>query len=119
MDNSTCINSPDGFACLCDFGLTGNGKMSGSGCTGKKLEYLCTRSQVSVLAWLYTADECSTMAADCVDNATCINSPDGFVCLCDFGLFGDGRMSGSGCTGEKFEYPCYALIFSYLVHDVK
>ena len=41
------------------------------------------------------------MAANCVDSSTCINSPDGFVCLCDFGLTGDGRMGGSGCTGKK------------------
>ena len=50
----------------------------------------------------YTADECSTPAADCVDNSTCINSPDGFACLCDFGLTGDGRMGGSGCTGKNY-----------------
>ena len=50
---------------------------------------------------LHTADECSTTAADCVDNSTCINSPDGFVCFCDFGLTGDGKMSGSGCIGKS------------------
>ena len=52
------------------------------------------------LVVFYTADECSTMAANCVDNSACINSPDGFVCLCDFGLTGDGRMGGSGCVGK-------------------
>ena len=49
-----------------------------------------------------TADMCSTMAADCVDSATCINSPDGFVCLCPPGLTGDGTMSGNGCTGKNY-----------------
>ena len=53
------------------------------------------------LTIFHTADECSTTAADCVDNSTCINSPDGFTCLCDFGLTGDGRMNGSGCIEEN------------------
>ena len=51
-------------------------------------------------AIFHTADECSTTAANCVDDSTCINSPDGFTCLCDFGLTGDGRMNGSGCIGR-------------------
>ena len=51
-------------------------------------------------AVLYTGDECSAIA-DCSENATCINSVDGFVCLCPPGLTGDGTMNGSGCTGKK------------------
>ena len=43
------------------------------------------------------AAACSSGEADCVDNATCINIINGFVCLCPFGFMGDGRMSGSGC----------------------
>ena len=62
---------------------------------------------VMALVILHTADECSTMAANCVGDSTCINSPDGFACLCDFGLTGDGRMSGSGCTGKTIEYLAY------------
>ena len=57
-----------------------------------------------------TADMCSTMAADCVDSATCINSPDGFVCLCPPGLTGDGTMSGNGCTGKKLFYQLNCMI---------
>ena len=49
-----------------------------------------------------TGDECTTVA-DCVEIATCINSPDGFVCFCPHGLYGDGRLSGSGCVGKKFD----------------
>ena len=46
-------------------------------------------------------DECSTVA-DCVGGASCINTGDaaGFLCQCPPGFNGDGRMSGSGCTGE-------------------
>ena len=44
---------------------------------------------------------CNSGEADCVENTTCVNSPDGFACLCDFGLTGDGRMGGSGCVGKK------------------
>jgi hypothetical protein len=77
VENATCVNSPDGFVCLCPFGSMGDGRMSGNGCF---------------------LDECSSeVISDCVENATCVNSPDGFVCLCPFGSMGDGRMSGNGC----------------------
>ena len=77
VENSTCVNSPDGFVCLCPFGFMGDGRISGNGCF---------------------ADECSTIA-DCAENATCLNSPDGFVCLCMSGFYGDGQISGNECRG--------------------
>ena len=77
VENATCVNSPDGFVCLCPFGFMGDGKTSGNGCF---------------------ADECSTIS-DCVENATCINSADGFICLCNSGFYGDGQVSGNGCRG--------------------
>ena len=77
VENSNCVNSPDGFVCLCPFGFMGDGTASGNGCF---------------------EDECSS-TSDCVENATCVNSPDGFVCLCPPDLTGDGRMSGTGCNG--------------------
>ena len=39
--------------------------------------------------------------ADCVADASCINTADGFMCLCPSGYQGDGRTSGEGCTGKK------------------
>jgi hypothetical protein len=77
VENATCVNSPDGFVCLCPFGSMGDGRMSGNGCF---------------------LDECSSIS-DCVGNANCVNSPDGFVCLCPPDLTGDGRISGTGCNG--------------------
>jgi hypothetical protein len=44
------------------------------------------------------ADECSTIS-DCVENATCINAADGFLCLCLSGFYGDGEASGNQCRG--------------------
>ena len=47
-------------------------------------------------------DECSGVA-DCVADASCINTADGFMCLCPSGYQGDGRMSGEGCTGKQIK----------------
>ena len=46
---------------------------------------------------------CSNGQADCVDGSTCIDSLNGeqFVCLCPFGLFGDGRINGTGCVADR------------------
>ena len=47
-------------------------------------------------------NDCLTSAADCVSSANCIDTGDelGFFCQCPLGYTGDGRESGSGCTGE-------------------
>ena len=81
MAEATCIDAiaGDQFICVCPIGLTGDGRLSGSGCT---------------------ADECSTIA-DCAENSSCINSIDGFVCLCPSGFIGDGRISGSNCVPDE------------------
>ena len=46
---------------------------------------------------------CSNGEADCVDQATCIDSFDGerFICACPDGLMGDGRTNGSGCMPDE------------------
>ena len=40
-----------------------------------------------------------TEVADCVEDSTCVRTPQspGYVCLCPGGYFGDGRESGDGC----------------------
>ena len=40
--------------------------------------------------------------ADCVDGATCVDTPPGsFTCTCLSGFIGDGRASGTRCTGTS------------------
>ena len=43
--------------------------------------------------------KCTTGVADCVDDATCMETAGSFTCACPSGYTGDGRASGSGCTG--------------------
>lgn len=76
-ENTSCINSVDGFVCLCPPDFIGDGRISGSNCV---------------------PDECSTIA-DCSVLASCSNTIDGFVCTCRPGYEGDGRISGTGCIG--------------------
>ena len=53
-------------------------------------------------------DECLEVA-DCVADASCVNTVEGFLCLCPSGYQGDGRISGEGCMGKqeiKKKSPC-------------
>ena len=49
-----------------------------------------------------------------MENTTCVNSPDGFACLCPPGLTGDGRINGSGCTGETIVVDTGIYIHTYV-----
>ena len=68
-------------------------------CYGMK----CYTFIIHLLLLFSAIDECST-TADCVGGAVCINIAErpGFLCQCPPGYTGDGRNSGSSCTGETF-----------------
>ena len=56
---------------------------------------------------MYT--ECETSNEVCVKDAICYTIPDGedeskTVCECKEGLYGDGMLSGSGCTSISFAF---------------
>jgi len=54
--------------------------------------------------------------------STCFNNQGSFSCTCPYGFFGDGRISGNGCTGITvllvifllseilFEVCCHAVL---------
>ena len=66
----------------------------------------------NIVKWLLFSiidiDECTMETADCVDNATCMNTVGSFTCMCPSGFSGVGRASpgGSGCTGMKEAMSC-------------
>ena len=57
----------------------------------------CTLNCLNFIA--IDVNECSNGMADCVADATCINTAEGFMCLCPIGYTGDGRLSGTMCSG--------------------
>ena len=46
-------------------------------------------------------NECETGANDCAPDATCFDTPGSFVCRCNEGFEGDGRI---GCTPVLGEF---------------
>ena len=56
------------------------------------LGYLITILHVDI-------NECAMGTADCVNDATCVNTDGSFTCTCPSGFSGDGRASGTRCTG--------------------
>ena len=46
--------------------------------------------------WSYASvpdvEECRLELDDCHDNATCVNTPTSFECVCNRGFAGDGRL---------------------------
>ena len=51
-------------------------------------------------------DECNSRSHDCHQNASCVNTPGHYDCICKPGLTGNGR----NCSGE-------AIIFFHLSND--
>ena len=44
--------------------------------------------------FLVDIDECNAGTANCHSQATCTNTPGGFICACMKGYFGDGIVCG-------------------------
>jgi hypothetical protein len=83
-ENATCIDTVDGFDCVCDSGYEGNGVN-------------CTE-----------IDECSEGTDNCDANAACINVPGSFDCVCNNGFAGDGVtcVDENECLGEGSGHDC-------------
>nr|XP_026692192.1 zonadhesin-like isoform X3 [Ciona intestinalis] len=85
VDNADCHNTVGSHKCTCKHGYTGDGKD------------LCTIVATTTIAPTTAADvnECSTGAASCQLNSTCVNQVPGYECVCDVGYTGDGKVQ---CT---------------------
>ena len=63
-------------------------------CSGAIAEVHNVSSQ-ALASWSYgrvpLVNECDLLMADCHPNATCVDTPDGFVCTCNRGFTGNGK----------------------------
>ena len=59
-------------------------------------------------------DECTTGAAQCHYNASCVNIPGSFSCVCDSGYTGDGIV----CNGKLCIYCFYWKILILTLNKV-
>lgn len=82
-DPSTAVGD---YVCTCPSGYSGNGRMSGTGCTDR--------------------DECRLGTDNCSPNARCTNTPGSFTCTCNAGFSGDGVTCNDidECSGSPA--PC-------------
>ena len=80
---SGCFDMDDGFECQCKVGFFG--PVSKSGKTCKDL------------------DEC-VLGSPCHSDATCLNSPGSYNCVCNVGYTGDGVICLD--VNECTEFPC-------------
>ena len=67
------------------------------------------------LCFVSDIENCEEGLDDCHDNATCINTPGSYYCICDNGFSGDG----TNCTGQYKWHPMtvFYLPLSILVHN--
>lgn len=110
LSNGTgCTNINECASSPCGPANDGSGP-NGNGCTERSLglwtapgyDCACAALYVSDGTQCVVADDCERDDDDCVAAATCVDpgGPDGtFSCDCPEGFDGDGRASGTGCTG--------------------
>ena len=70
----------------------------------KRFFFFCYFKQLSFLST--DIDECGLGLDDCHTNATCNNTVGSYICICDTGFIGDGRV----CTGTM---SLYFQVMSY------
>jgi EGF domain/EGF-like domain len=114
--NASCIDTPEGYACVCEPGFHGDGVKAcepNTVCVVERSEQQCGSDANCVAiggdghCWCATGfegdgstctdrDECARGLDDCHPLAKCENRRGGYTCTCPQGHLGDGR-GGSGC----------------------
>ena len=92
--DSTCTDTLGNFECTCNPGFSGDGTIACLSEFQLSTVNECKFQPIFRYDQHCSADinECDTGADNCVADATCMDTPGSFECVCDPGFSGDGTI---------------------------